>query len=491
MSGYDKPESHGPKSSPAYDSDHPTGEPIAQEAPPSYGSAPQEQPPAGSAPAEPSSPYESQAQQPPPPNMPPPHHEPPAGPPPHIPAGHVSPYAYLTRDIASFSGDGTDSFGAAADATLGPTVAKALQKVLGWKVNSNDSKGFVNALNQSFSLTLFEGHVQSQWTPRSYAVQTDLSGGIAGAQASIYTMANTILGQALPLLSGLYALKPDFDEEYVSVLKQTAASQLSSLVAELGYLGGPRIVRVNQYFRVLMGIPVDANGSLPAKQVEFWKDPDRVTGTLGFLRNALGLGAVTSTYVNNVADEQDVTNFRVIVDYINAIFNSWQNSLKYFTAMHSPFLGTQLVWISRQLGVVNETVEEARFVLDSVFIGRAERETLLMSGLVDGAGKGLPSITLEELLSMIQSLMTQEGPDIIQTGGKFAIGEDFSQMVLQLQHYVAAAITFAKTQHFSALNTDRVLVALHKLQRQLEELRKTAKAVGIKTLPPPPALASA
>ncbi len=493
MSGYDKPKSR-PKTPSAYEPDPeapPPRDPISQEPPPPYDSAPQEPPPPyDSIPQEPPPSYELRGQES-PPRMPPPRRGPPAGPPPHIPAGRVPPYAYLTRDIASFSGDGTDSFGGGGGgATLGPTVAKALQKVLGWKVNGNDSKGFMNALNQSFSLTMFEGHVRSQWTPRSYAVQTDLSGGIAGAQASIYTMATTILAQALPLLNRLYALKPDFDEEYVSVLQQTAASQLSSLVTELGYLGGPRIVRVNQYFRVLMGIPVDANGSLPNGQLEFWRDPDQVTGTLGFLRNSLGLGAVTSTYVNNVADEQDVTNFRVIVDYINAIFNSWQNSLKYFKAMQSPFLGTQLVWISRQLNVVNETVEEARFVLDSVFIGRAERETLLMTGLVDSAGNGLPSITLEELLSMIQALMTQEGPDIIQTGGKFAIGEDFSQMVLQLQDYMAAAIAFAETQTFSALNTDRVLVALYKLQRQLDELRNTAKAVGINTLPPP-ALASA
>lgn len=476
MSGYDEPKKDDPTAPPRYES-HPQEPPIHP-----YGSHPQEPPP----------PYGSHPQEPPPPPVPPtPRVTPPPGPPRKIRAESAHPYAVLTRDIAGRSGQGIDSFGGAAgDGMLGPTVTKALRDVLGWQIKPDDPKGFMSALNQSFSLTVFEGHVQSKWTPRSYAVQTDLSGGIAGAQASLYTMAKTVLDQALPLLNGLYPLKPDFDQEYVTVLQQTAASQIGSLLAELRYLGGPRLMRVNQYFRVLMGIPVDPNGSLPAG-TEFWKDPDLVAGTLGFMRDALGLGAVTSTYVNNVADEQNVTNFRVIVDYINAIFNSWQNSLKYFTTMQSPFLGTQLVWISRQLGVVNETVGEVRFVLDSVFVGPAERETLVMTGLVDGFGNGLPSITLEEMLSMIQSLMTQEGPDIIQTGGKFAIGEDFSQMVLQLQDYVSAAITFAEAQTFSALNTDRVLVALYKLQRQLEELRSTANAVGIAKLPPPPVQANA
>jgi hypothetical protein len=31
-----------------------------------------------------------------------------------------------------------------------------------------------------------EGHIEAKWTPRSYAVQTDLPGGITGAQASLY-----------------------------------------------------------------------------------------------------------------------------------------------------------------------------------------------------------------------------------------------------------------------------------------------------------------
>jgi hypothetical protein len=276
------------------------------------------------------------------------------------------------------------------------------------------------------------------------------------------------------------------------VLKQTAESQLSALVEELGYLSGPRLMRVNQCFRVLTGIPINANGAVANPQNQFWTDPDTVAGTLGDLRDAMGLGAVTSTYVNNLVDELNVTNFRCVIDYVNAILNSWLNSMQFFTTMQSPFLGTQLVWISMQLGVVNEATEELRFVLDSVFIGDAERKTLVMSGLTDDSGQNvLPPITLSGLLSMIQSLVTQEGPDIIQTGGKFGIGQYFSVMVMQLREYVSAAIRFAQAQSFSALNTNRVLVALHKLERQLVELQTTAAAVGISSLPPPPVKANA
>jgi len=30
------------------------------------------------------------------------------------------------------------------------------------------------------------GHMEATWTPRTYAVQSDLSGGVTGGQASLY-----------------------------------------------------------------------------------------------------------------------------------------------------------------------------------------------------------------------------------------------------------------------------------------------------------------
>jgi hypothetical protein len=107
-----------------------------------------------------------------------------------------------------------------------------------------------------------------------------------------------------------------------------------------------------------------------------------------------------------------------------------------------------------------------------------------MINLKDGAGKPLPPITLAELLTMVQALATEDGARIIEIGGKFGIG-DLRQMVLQLENYVFAAIGFAETHKFSALNTDRVVVALYKLQAQLHELQTTAATVGISSLPPP------
>jgi hypothetical protein len=424
--------------------------------------------------------------------------------------GPTPAYPILTEELGFPPGPFAGAGGGSAAATssgrgtaLGPIVTKALRDVLGWQIKPNDAQGFVGALNQSFQLTTVEGHVEAKWTPRSYAVASDLSGGISGAQASIYTMAKTLLDQALLLIDGLYALNPAADAEYVAALKQVARSQFTQLVAELGALGGPKVARVHQYFQMLLGITITiqppASGpptitfALPAPPANAppapqqptplpnpwlpWTDPDRIQGTLGDLRDQLGLTEVESqghrSFINTVDDEQNVTNFRILVDYTNSLLTSWQNSFQFFYAPGTPFLGTQLVVISRQLGVVSEAVDEVRFVLDSVFMGPAERQTFLLSPLTD-----LPPIFLEDLLAWIQDFVTGEAPGIIQTGGKFAIGEDFTDVIWQLYSYTHATYIFAQG-YGRAFGTDRVLYSLHKLADKLYLLFNAARVVGV------------
>jgi len=162
--------------------------------------------------------------------------------------------------------------GALTTGSIGQVAYSAIADVLGWKVKDGDAKGFVGALTQSFTLTEVEGHVESKWTPRTYAVQSDLSGGITGAQASIYARAQDALNESLPLLNGLYTLDPEANQENIDALKSVARSQLTELVAELGLLGGPRVSRVNQYFGLLIGgsYPDDPNSD---PQVEPGRPP--------------------------------------------------------------------------------------------------------------------------------------------------------------------------------------------------------------------------
>src|SRR5205085_2206535 len=136
---------------------------------------------------------------------------------------------------------------------LGQVASQAISDALGWKPSSTDPKGFVGALTQSFTLTEIEGHVESTWNPRTYTVQTDLAGGITGAQASLYTRAKDAQDNCLRLLDGLYPLDPTADTEFVKALREMAKSQIVEIVKQFAVVP-PSILRVNTYFKILLGL---------------------------------------------------------------------------------------------------------------------------------------------------------------------------------------------------------------------------------------------
>jgi hypothetical protein len=356
-------------------------------------------------------------------------------------------------------------------AALGQTVTQAISDVLGWKIKSDDSKGFVGALNASFSCSDVDGHTECKWTPRTYAVQTDLSGGITGAQASLYSRAQDALNQSLPLLDGLYPLDPEADAEDVAALKGIARSQLTELVNELGMAGGPRVSRINQYFKLLLQNPEESFPPSPGSQLI--TDPDQIHGILGKLRDQLGLNFTTQDFANTVQDEQDITNFRILSDYVTSLAQSWLNNLRFFGLDTStPFFGTQLVLLSRQLSVVAEAVDEVRFTLDSVFIGPAERQTLQLQF----PGVSTDSLFAEDLFNWVQNFATEEGPRLIQDGGKFGVKFSFLPIAQQLQRLVESAHDPDPLDH--AFRTIRVRRAFGQLGRELNELVKLAKDVS-------------
>jgi len=356
------------------------------------------------------------------------------------PIADLAAYPILTEEVgyppSPLATPGTSgSGGGGSTGGLGQIVNKAVGEVLGWKLKAGDTKGFLGALNQSFTLTEVEGHVESKWTPRTYAIQTDLAGGITGAQASVYARGKEALDQSMPLLDGLYTLDPEADTEDVVALKAVVKSQFTELVNELAFLSGPRIARVNQYFSLLL---IDANSTAkfpPALGAPpLVVDPDQLGGTLGNLRDVLGLNFTDQDFVNSVGDEQNLSNFRILADYVTSLAQSWINNVPFFGLdAPKPFFGTQLVLLSRQLSVVAESVDEVRFTLDSVFIGPAERQS---TKLTYPFVPELKAIFLEDLLSWIHNFAAEEGPRLITDGGKFGVQNTFTPVVRQLLSFI-------------------------------------------------------
>jgi hypothetical protein len=404
----------------------------------------------------------------------------------------LSAYPILTEEIgyppSTFSqpqsGSQGGGMGAGGGQGLGQVVARAVSDVLGWKANSADPKGFLGALTQAFTLTEVEGRTESSWNARTYTVQTDLAGGITGAQASLYTRAKDAQDQCLPLLDGLYPLNPDADPEYVKALREMAKSQISEIVKQFAVVP-PSILRVNTYFKILLGVEHSQLHFQEEPRVE--ANPDRIRGTLGHLREVYGIWFETregehreprnNPFSNSVEDEQDITNFRVISDYMTSLLQSWIANGRFFelTLGRAPaFLGTQLILLSRQFNVIAETVNEVRFTLDSVFIGPNERQQLLLHF------RDLPSMYLEDVLREIEGFVTEEGPRLIRDGGRIAVSNNLLPVVGTLIGMIREA---RSPQNLNRLpegyRTPRVRNSLDDLRVQLDQLEILAGQVGM------------
>jgi hypothetical protein len=365
----------------------------------------------------------------------------------------------------------------AATPALGQIATKAISDVLGWQVKP-DPKAFLGALNASFELKEVGGHTEATWTPRTYAVQTDLSGGITGAQASVYTRAKSALEQSLPLLDGLYSLVEDAKPEEITALRATLRSQFTNLVDEFGLLGGPRIARITQLFLLLLGQPLPQQTPI-SPAFTLITDPDQLAGSVGNLRQELGLSAAADQ-VNTIEDEQNVTNYRIVCDHLTSLAQSWLNNLAFFGLQTAtPFFGTQLVLLSRQLSVIAEKTNEVRFTLDSVFIGPADRQTLQIQFPPPD-----PPMFLEDLLSWIDSFACEEGPRLIAEGGKFAVGQSFVPIAEQLQRLVQG-LTAPQSAAPPGYNTTRVQNALKDLADTLRQLVNLAAPISHVITPTP------
>jgi hypothetical protein len=391
---------------------------------------------------------------------------------------------YPPSPVSRPPGGQAPSAGAGAQGGLGQVASRAIAEVLGWKANPSDAKGFVGALTQSFSLVEIEGRTESKWNPKTYTVQTDLAGGITGAQASLYARAQVAQEKCLPLLDGLYALDPRADPEYVTALRGMAKSQIVEIVKQFGMVP-PSIQRVNTYFHILLGVQ---RQHLHAKHIaSVQTNPDVIGGTLGDIRKIYGIyfqhDSNDNPLSNSVEDEQNITNFRVISDYMTSLLLTWLGNFEYFklTMKHAPaFLGTQLILISRQFNVIAETVNEVRFALDSVFIGPNERQQLLLE-FPPIHGHELPAMYLEDVLTEIESTVSDEGPRLIKDGGRIALYNNVQPVLRGLIDMIEGA------QHPTNINelpdgfrTPRVRRSLDDLRDQLNYLYTLAQQVGMK-----------
>jgi hypothetical protein len=371
----------------------------------------------------------------------------------------IQSYPILTEEVSFAQAPRSGTPPAPGTAALGQIVESALRDILAWRPKASDPKGFVAALNQAFTLKQVQGYTEWTWMPRSYAVQHDM-GAVTGAQASIYARAQAALDQSLPLLEGLFPLRADSDAQDSDAVRAIVRSGLTELVYELGQVGGPRIDRVNELFESLLGIGI--NDTNPAE-----RDAEKVRGLLGKVREEFGL---ERAQVNTIEEEQNLTNFVILVDHVSALRRTWRNQKHFFDHKGSDvFLGTQLVLSSRDLAVVAESVQEVYYAMDSVFLGPAERQTTFVELTPDGEPK--TTLSIAEILGWVERFASEEAPRVIREGGKD--GAISLQRTLKRLQSLVLALSKKSLENSGnptpGFHTPRVSRSLSSLATQLKE----------------------
>jgi hypothetical protein len=390
-------------------------------------------------------------------------------------AQELNDFPFLTEEV-DLGGYGGRSQPAGGSGAVGQTVERTIRDVLGWRPRAGDTKGFLAALQHAFTGKEVAGHTEYTLNPRSYAVeiQADL-GTVTGAQASIYARAKAALDQVLPLLEGLEPLRVDFDPENVNAIRAIVRSHLTELVAELGVEGGPRVQRVDQLFEFLLG------GTIFERLV-VTRDTEQVLvdtppPVLAVLAQRLGL---ERNRINTIEEEQNFTNFLIVVDHVVSLAVSWDAQRGFFDRVgdDEPFLGTQLVLLSRDLEVIAESVHEVEYAMDSVFLGPAERQTLELQfpdSLTSPDGEtrspvaGTAPLFIAELLDWVERFATEEGRQLIDEGGRQGVVA-FRPTLERLEQLVRAALVDIDGP--TGQDPDRMPAAYRKqrVQRALREL---------------------
>lgn len=391
-------------------------------------------------------------------------------------------YPILTKEVDVYRGGGSSGDSAALQSGGSATrmAQESIRQVLGWRYRGQDTKGFLAALNRAFDLKTIEGHTEWEWKPQNYMIQADL-GEITGAQASILSRAKVIVEHALPLLEGLVPLREDADEDEMEAVRSIIRNALNELLREFGAARGPRVQRVNDYFDQLLGTDPDPNS------------PETIGGYLGVLRERFGLDRVK---VNTIAEEQNLTNGIILVDYVITLYQTWKANRRYFDRSRTaePFLGTQLVLLSQTLEAVAESVREAYDAMDSVFFSAVERQTTDIDFVsYDKDGKEIPikvgnqvlfdktppRMTITELLGWIEDFASVEARRLIQDAGKDGIVAA-RRTLRQLRDLSTGARLKSEDGSGNAsrgFHSSRVKRALQELETQLKKAYQLAADV--------------
>ncbi|MGH9802761.1 MAG: hypothetical protein ACRD82_20530, partial [Blastocatellia bacterium] len=341
--------------------------------------------------------------------------------------------------------------GAPAAGSLQSVIDRTLRDLLGRSPKQSDPKSFVQALNQTFAVKVVDGHSELTVMPRTFAGQSDLGGGVTGAQASLVVFASSALEHSKPLIETIYSLIPEADTQEVEAARTILLSEWTEFVEELATEGGPRSARADDLIARVITFHLPTFGRL-----------------LGVINNT---GQITREHVITIDEEENLTSFITIQDYIRSVQTSWENYRDHFFQAD---LGTGLVLLSRRLSVVAESVNEVFAAMDSVFVGHSER----LSARIRLSSTGFQhDMVVEEILTWVQSFAAEDAPMLIQEGGLRGV-KAMLPSIDKLRNVVGSFIGLLETQKAElpkGLQHPRVRNSLGELADYLDETSRVAQ----------------
>ena len=423
-----------------------------------------------------------------------------------------------SEQIANLGGGQTSITTTGRNGSLQQIVNNAFGQVLGQTFRTGNITDFRDSLSQTFAIKENNGQREIIYNPRSYTTQTDLGGAITGAQASLYHRAKAALKEILPLLDGLYELDPSSDQQNREAVRSIIHTEIVELVNEMGVQRGPRVQRVDSLFELLIGTNAES------------RLPEQIGGQLRDLADIFGLHRSS---INTVDEERNYGNFLIIRDYIVSLRQSWQDYLDIQQSGSGAFVGTQLVLLSQALEVMAESVRETYRIMDLVFLGPEERQSvwidftlardpqlqtnnnsnlgrrasrklldlrtrirnfeedqdrkiafLLPDGspiYVDETAQLVPAMDLERLLSWATRFATEEGPTLARSGGKLGIANAIANTATKLMILIQAA-SYVPVGN-TAYNRAGAIRALRDLAFQTYQVKRLAEELIPPLLP--------
>jgi hypothetical protein len=244
-----------------------------------------------------------------------------------------------------------------------------------------------------------------------------------GAQSLMFSRVLKAANEALPLLDKLQVLGREANQDEVKQLKHEIRTECSEMIGELALTGGPSMTRVEEIFSLLL----DQLGALQ----------------------------------EHIEDDENVSKFRILADYVASLFRSWNNMQQIFA--------THTLIVLQQFVLVADAVEEARFTMENAGLDSEERRRMPIRNA--HFASGAPSVSVEDLLLWIEDFVAAEGPQVIEEAGGFSLRNTVLPIVKRMRGLVTACTAGSNLANFPrSWSTSTVQRAIRNLEAKLDEL---------------------